>query len=184
MFLTCSGCCTCCNAVSAGSPHETVLFSQDVGLLDLFFLSYELARWKLEGRLSKSEDVSQEFIMTNVYRDRHGRILQLPSPLFLVLCNRRLVTAVTGICRAEASQWTWLPAAKPRKYFKGTWATQPHGLLQSPHKESSPCIFRFFWLDFLVNATLACKLCLECLRGDTTPLESDETATAYRRLTL
>eukprot|EP00434_Breviolum_minutum_P009231 symbB.v1.2.008134.t1/scaffold509.1/size193965/4 len=41
--------------------------------------------------------IAQEFIMTNVYVGRHGQILQLPSPLFLVLCNRTTTMIFSSI---------------------------------------------------------------------------------------
>lgn len=94
--------------------------------------------------------------MTNVYRARDGRVLQLPSPLFLVLCNRRLVPTVTGICRAENSQWIWLPAAKPLNISK---EHGPHGLWRSPHKGfQAHAVSYFFGLDFFANAILAFQI--------------------------
>jgi hypothetical protein len=90
--------------------------------------------------------------MTNVYRARDGRVLQLPSPLFLVLCNRRLVPTVTGICRAENSQWIWLLAAKPLNISK---EHGPHELWRSPHKEFQAHVFSYFFrVGFLSECDL------------------------------
>lgn len=51
--------------------------------------------------------IAQEFIMTNVYRDRHGRILQLPSPLFLVLCNRTVTMIYSAVLLRLRGQNLW-----------------------------------------------------------------------------
>ncbi|CAE6967423.1 slc35b2 [Symbiodinium natans] len=41
--------------------------------------------------------IAQEFIMTNVYVGRNGESLQIPSSLFLVLCNRASATAFSAL---------------------------------------------------------------------------------------
>jgi len=41
--------------------------------------------------------ITQEFIMTNVYTGRKGQPMQIPSPLFLVLCNRVTAAAFSAM---------------------------------------------------------------------------------------
>lgn len=51
--------------------------------------------------------IAQEFIMTNVYRARDGRVLQLPSPLFLVLCNRMVTMIYSALLLWLRGQNLW-----------------------------------------------------------------------------
>eukprot|EP00435_Cladocopium_sp_Y103_P024405 s2282_g6.t1 len=51
--------------------------------------------------------IAQEFIMTNVYRARDGRVLRLPSPLFLVLCNRMVTMIYSALLLWLRGQNLW-----------------------------------------------------------------------------
>lgn len=68
--------------------------------------------------------VTQEFVMTNFYKDDRGDVRQVPSTLFVVFCNRIVAVAFTGILmhvRGKEPIFYWVSGLPALSNMAASW---------------------------------------------------------------